>query len=71
MFEIITYLIVLITLLIGTYTDFKMREVPDWLSYSLILTGICIRIIFSIIYTSPSYILHGLFGFTAMFIIAL
>ncbi|MFC1741946.1 prepilin peptidase [Nanoarchaeota archaeon] len=69
--ESILYLIVLIALLIGTYTDFKVREVPDWLNYSLIFIGLGLRLIFSIVYHDWDFILHGLFGFGALFILAL
>ncbi len=69
--ESIIFIIVLIALLIGTYTDFKVREVPDWLNYGLIFIGIGLRIIFSVAYQDASYLIEGLFGLGAFFIIAL
>ncbi len=69
--ESIIFLIVLVALVIGTYTDFKTREVPDWLNYSLIFAGLGLRVIFSIIYADAHYIIEGLLGFGAFFLIAL
>jgi Flp pilus assembly protein protease CpaA len=69
--EPIIFIIVFIALVIGTYTDFKVREVPDWLNYSLIFIGFGLRLIFSAVYHDTSYILEGIMGFAAFFIIAL
>ncbi|MBU2560944.1 MAG: A24 family peptidase [Nanoarchaeota archaeon] len=69
--ETILLMIVFIALLIGSYTDFKVREVPDWLNYGLIFVGFGLRLIFSITYQDADYIIHGLLGFGAFFIIAL
>jgi prepilin signal peptidase PulO-like enzyme (type II secretory pathway) len=69
--ESILFTIVLIALIIGTYTDFKTREVPDWLNYGLIFVGLGLRAIFSIAYLDSHYIIEGIMGFAAFFIIAL
>lgn len=69
--ESIILIIVLIALLIGSYTDFKVREVPDWLNYGLIFVGFGLRIIFSIVYHDADFIIQGLLGFGAFFLIAL
>ncbi|MFH1064402.1 MAG: A24 family peptidase [Candidatus Woesearchaeota archaeon] len=69
--ESILFTIVLIALLIGTYTDFKVREVPDWLNYGLIFVGIGLRLIFSIAYHDAGYLLEGIFGLGAFFVIAI
>lgn len=71
LFENLAYGIVFIALLIGSYTDFKKREVADWLNYALIFAGAGIRILFSVVYHDWSYILYGLFGLIAMFLLAL
>ena len=52
----------LIAIVIGTYTDIKTREVPDWFNYSLIAIGIGLNLIYTIIYSDYSYILKGLTG---------
>ena len=69
--ESIIFLIVLVALVIGTYTDFKTREVPDWLNYSLIFIGFGLRILFTIVYHDWNYLLQGILGFTAFFLLAL
>ena len=69
--ESIIYTIVLIALVIGTYTDFRTREVPDWLNYSLIFMGFGLRTIFTTVYHDWSYIIEGIFGFVAFLILAL
>jgi Flp pilus assembly protein protease CpaA len=69
--ESLIFLIVLIALIIGSYTDFRTREVPDWLNYGLIFIGFGLRLIFSIVYHDADYLIHGVLGFAAFFIIAL
>lgn len=69
--ESIIYIIVLIALIIGTYTDFKTREVPDWLNYGLIFVGFGIRIIFTTVYHDWTYLLKGIMGFVAFLALAL
>lgn len=53
----------LIGLLIGSYTDAKTREVPDWLNFSLIAAGLGIRAIYSALSFDLTIIVEGLFGF--------
>ena len=69
--ETLIYLIVLVALIIGSYTDFKIREVPDWLNYGLIFTGAAIRIILTIVYHDWNYLIEGALGFGLFFLIAL
>ncbi|MBW2964451.1 A24 family peptidase [Candidatus Woesearchaeota archaeon] len=69
--ESLFYIIVLVALIIGSYTDFRTREVPDWLNYSLVFMGFGLRIIFSIVYHDAGYIVSGLLGFGVFFAIAL
>ena len=63
--------IVLAGLVIGTITDFKKREVPDWLSYGMISTGIGLSILFSIIYGDYWFFVNSLVGFLVFLGIAL
>jgi len=71
MFPIIISVIVLIALIIASITDIKTREVPDWLNFSLVGLGLGIRLIWSLITKDNSFILAGIFGFGAFFILAL
>jgi Flp pilus assembly protein protease CpaA len=64
MIDQLTIAICLTGLMIGSYTDIKKREVPDWLNFSLIASGIGIRIIASIFSNSPGPIISGLTGFS-------
>ena len=47
--DIILIIGVLLALLYGSYTDFKIREVPDWVSYGLILLGLSGRLLIGIL----------------------
>jgi Flp pilus assembly protein protease CpaA len=67
----ILFLIVLVALVIGTYTDFKTREVPDWVNKGLISLGIGINLIFSFVYWDFQFIINSLVGFGVFFGLAL
>lgn len=60
---IILTIIILIGLIIATITDFKIREVPDWLSYSLIAIGLGLNLIFSFVYGNYWFFINSLAGF--------
>ena len=62
--------ITIIFLLIGSYTDIKTREVPDWLSYGLIFSAFAISAIFSL-ELGWQLFLSSLLGFAVCFLIAL
>ena len=53
--------VTIIALLIASYTDLKVREVPDWLSYGLIFAALGIRSIFAINCSTDIFI-SGLLG---------
>lgn len=69
LFEIILISITMIALLIASYSDLKIREVPDLLSYGLIFAALGIRLIFSFEF-GWNIIISGLLGFAACFAIA-
>ena len=54
--------------LAASVSDIKTREVPDWLNYSLIFSGLSIRLIFSLFSSKWSYFLFGELGFGLMFL---
>ncbi len=63
-----------ITLLIlASYTDLKSREVPDWISYSLLFGAFALRILFSLTHQTLWWqtILSGIIGTAFFFLIAL
>ena len=53
-------------LIFASIHDLKTREVPDWLSYSLIVTGFGIRIIHSLIFQDYWYLGYGFIGFVGI-----
>ena len=71
MIESISPLIVLVGLLIGSYTDFMTREVPDWLNFALMGIGFGLAVLASFIYASYSYLIEAVAGFVLTLGIAL
>lgn len=51
--------------------DFRTREVPDWLSYGLIISCFGVRIFHSLVFNDLWYLLYGLIGFGIMLILGL
>jgi len=67
---LIPYTIAFLVLLIGSYTDMKTREVPDWVNFGLIGVGFGINLLFSIIFWKINFILASVMGFAVFFAIA-
>lgn len=63
-------LLVLFILVIGTITDVKTREVPDWLTYGGIIAGFGSRLIWSAYTWNNAPILEGFVGFVVFFALA-
>ena len=63
-------IICIIALIIGSITDIKTREVPDWLNYSLIAMGLGINTIYSITTANFSFITASVLGLAAFWCIA-
>jgi len=70
-YSIILLVITLLGLIIGTITDLKTREVPDWLNYGLIFIGLGLNLIFSLVYWNYWFIVNSVVGFLIFLIIAL
>ena len=68
--NILLLAIAFIVLVIGTITDIKTREVPDWINFSLISSGLGIRLIYSSITFDWTFFIHGLLGLIVVVIIA-
>lgn len=68
--HIIAHSLSFTALLVGSLTDLKTREVPDWVNYGLIISGIALNLLFSIIYWTPYFILGSLAGLLIFFCIA-
>lgn len=54
----------------GTYTDFKRREVPDWITFFLITVGVGGHLILSLLGASFQPLLYSVVGALAFFAIA-
>ena len=67
MLDYILVVIGVVGLIFASICDIKTREVPDWLSYSLILSGLSLRGIYSLNIWDFSYFLNGLVGFGVFF----
>lgn len=65
----IVFIIGLAALLIGSFTDLKKREVPDWLNYGLIFTGIGVSLLLSIIYSNFWFLINSIIGLGIMFLL--
>lgn len=68
--DILLVISIIIYLLIASIFDVKTREVPDLLSYSLIVITLSIRLLFSILSKNFSFFFAGLIGFVIFFIVA-
>ena len=69
MFEIILPL-VFIALLVASYIDIKIMEVPDWISYGLMFAGIGIRLIYSYSEANWNLLFEGLLGLGTTFLVS-
>ena len=67
---IVTYSLSFVALLIGSITDLKTREVPDWVNYGLVISGLGLNLLFSTIYLNPSFVINSIIGFLIFFGIA-
>jgi len=66
----LTYILSFTALFIGSITDLKTREVPDWVNYGLIISGIGLNLLFSAVYSNSSFIINSIIGLLIFFGIA-
>lgn len=62
--------VVLFILVVGTITDIKTREIPDWLTYGGVIAGLGLRLIWSAHSWNYKPILEGAIGFVIFFALA-
>ena len=62
-FAIIIFSLVFLITLVGSISDFRTREVADWINYGLIISAFFIRLIYSIYSSSFQPIIYGVLGF--------
>lgn len=68
---VLAYLLMIfsfIWLVFASIVDIKKREVPDWISFSLIGIGLGIRLIYSVIFNDYKILLFGLMGLISCFL---
>jgi len=66
--DIILVALALIALVVASYTDFKKREVANWISFSLIIVALILRGIIEIL-TTDSFLIVGItFGLILVFL---
>src|SRR3989344_3132233 len=70
MMDVVLVILILVALIIASYTDLRTKEVPDWLSYGFIIAALGIRGIFSF-QDGWEVIVTGLLGFAAFYLLAL
>jgi len=70
MISLITHAINLLVLTLASKTDIKNREVPDWLSYGLVISALIINIIYSFLTNSFIPIISAIFGFIFFLIVS-
>lgn len=68
--DLVLLVVLFAALAIGSVTDMKKREVPDWISYSLIAAGLGLRLSYSLLTYNWSYIINGIAGFAIFAVIA-
>ena len=66
----ITYILSFTALFIGSITDLKTREVPDWVNYGLIISGVGLNLLFSAVYSNSSFVINSIIGLLIFFGIA-
>jgi Flp pilus assembly protein protease CpaA len=69
--EILISAVAVIGLIIATIVDIKHREVPDYLNYFLIISGLSFRLFYASFYSTWNYFLYGLLGFGVSAVIGL
>ncbi|MBW2966360.1 A24 family peptidase [Candidatus Woesearchaeota archaeon] len=68
--DLVLLSIAFVALFIGSITDIKTREVPDWLNFGLIFAAIGIRALYSVITFDYMFLINGIIGLIVFVIIA-
>jgi Flp pilus assembly protein protease CpaA len=71
MLEFILYSIALVCLLLGSVSDIKKLEIPDYISYFMISAGIGIRLLYSLLENNFFPFFDGLLGFAAFYLMGI
>jgi len=71
MLLISSFIIAFVFVFIGSITDLKTREVPDWINYSFLFTGFIINLIYAVLFNNYFIVLNSIAGFIFGFLLAL
>ncbi|MFH0752471.1 MAG: A24 family peptidase [archaeon] len=67
--DIILVTIAVVWVLAACISDIKSKEVPDWLSYSLIALALGVRFIYALTYSQWFFFLYGVAGLVIAFVV--
>lgn len=70
MLDPVLLLILAAGLIVGSYTDLRVREVPDWVNFAMIAGALGVRLVYSAAFWDFRFILQGLAGFVIFFAIS-
>mgnify|MGYP001602200933 FL=1 len=68
MIDVLLFIIALVWLIFASISDLKTREVPDWLSYSLIIIGFGNALLKSLILGDIKFLFYSLAAFSLVFL---
>ena len=68
MFEIILLVLAFVVLIIASFNDLKTREVPDYLSYSLLVIAIILRLLWFVAERNLNIIIWAPIAFSVLFL---
>lgn len=69
--EVILAVVGVVALIFASIFDLKTREVPDWISYGLVVIALGIRLIYSFLTKDYTFFAYGLIGGLVMFLIGM
>jgi Flp pilus assembly protein protease CpaA len=68
--QVFLFVLALVWVTFASIHDLKKREVPNWLSYSLVIFGLSYRAFYALSVKQLSFFLYGLIGFAIFFALA-
>jgi len=71
MIEVFLAIIAIIWLIFASISDIKTHEVPNWLTYSLIIIGFSSALLKSILFKNVSFLFYSIFTFGLFFLFSL
>ena len=63
------FILALVWLIVASIQDIKKREIPNWLSFSLIVFALAFRALYSVINLDVRFFMYGLLGLGIFFLL--